>query len=137
MHLYAQDKRADIIVADDQLSISIGKHGQNIRLASQLVGWQLEVFSQTQWKEHAENLPQKASAADEVKESKEEKAQGATIADLSGVGKKLVELLTEKGFDTLEKIAQSSVEALSEIKGVSSAKAEKIIEEAKAFIVKK
>ncbi|HQL42006.1 MAG TPA: transcription termination factor NusA, partial [Candidatus Omnitrophota bacterium] len=61
MHLYAAERRADIVVADDQLSIAIGKHGQNIRLASQLVGWQLEVFSLTQWKEHAEKLPEKSS----------------------------------------------------------------------------
>lgn len=133
MHLYAQDKRADIIVADDQLSIAIGKHGQNIRLASQLVGWQLEVFSETQWKEHADKLPQK-----EVKTTAEEGGTAASeIAELSGVGKKLVELLTEKGFDTLKKIAQSSVDELSAIKGLGKVKAEKIIKEAKALAEKK
>lgn len=133
MHLYAQDKRADIIVADDQLSIAIGKHGQNIRLASQLVGWQLEVFSETQWKEHADKLPQKQAKAT----AEEGEAAASEIAELSGVGKKLVELLTEKGFDTLEKIAQSSVDELSTIKGLGKVKAEKIIKEAKALAEKK
>lgn len=137
MHLYAQDKHADIIVADDQLSISIGKHGQNIRLASQLVGWQLEVFSETQWKEHADNLPQKEAKPAEAKKEEGEKGEGSGIADLSGVGDKLVELLTEKGFDTLEKIAQSSAEELSEIKGLGKVKAEKIIKEAKSLTAKK
>jgi N utilization substance protein A len=134
MHLYASDKRADIVVADDQLSIAIGKHGQNIRLASQLVGWHLEVFSETQWKEHAQNLPQKST---EIVEPEQEKEQGASIADLTGVGEKLVGLLNEKGFDTLEKIAASSAEELSAVKGLGEVKAQKIIKEAKKIINKK
>ncbi|MCX5681801.1 MAG: helix-hairpin-helix domain-containing protein, partial [Candidatus Omnitrophica bacterium] len=83
---------------------------------------------------HAENLPQKESKTDEAKKGE---GKVASIADLSGVGKKLVELLTEKGFDTLEKIAQSSDEELSAIKGLGKVKAGKIIKEAKALIVKK
>ena len=134
MYLYANDKRADIVVADDQLSIAIGKHGQNIRLASQLVGWQLEVFSETQWKEHAQSLPQKTEPAAQIPEG-EPKAAG--IGDLPGVGEKLIALLTEKGLDTLEKIAESSIEELSTIKGLGKVKAEKIIAEAAKMINKK
>lgn len=46
-----QNKKANIIVADDQLSLAIGRHGQNVRLASELVGWELNIFSPTQWQE--------------------------------------------------------------------------------------
>ncbi len=136
MYLYASDKRADIVVPDDQLSIAIGKHGQNIRLAGQLVGWQLEVFSETQWKEHAQNLPQQSLEVIQPNEGVGENEEGS-IADLSGVGEKLVVLLNEKGWDTLEKIAASSVEELSVIKGLGKVKAEKMIKEAKKMINKK
>jgi len=45
------DKKANVIVADDQLSLAIGKQGQNVRLASKLLGWELDLFSYTQWQE--------------------------------------------------------------------------------------
>jgi len=47
-------KKANIIVADDQLSLAIGKKGQNVRLASQLVGWELDLFSFEQWQKAQE-----------------------------------------------------------------------------------
>ncbi|MBF0532403.1 MAG: transcription termination/antitermination protein NusA [Candidatus Omnitrophica bacterium] len=50
IQLSYEDKKANIIVADDQLSLAIGKHGQNVRLASQLVGWELDLFTFEQWK---------------------------------------------------------------------------------------
>jgi N utilization substance protein A len=59
-----EEKKANIIVADDQLSLSIGKHGQNVRLASQLVGWELNLFTMDQWKDYQEE--------DEEEEDKEE-----------------------------------------------------------------
>jgi len=127
MHLNAEEKRASVVVPDDQLSIAIGKHGQNIRLASQLVGWQLDVFSLTQWAEHGESLPQKAPVV----------IEGSSLADLSGVGDKLITALTQQGFKSLGNIADSDPEELSQIKGLGKVKAEKIIKEAKKILKKK
>ncbi|MDP8266096.1 MAG: transcription termination factor NusA [Candidatus Aceula meridiana] len=127
MHLNVEEKRANVVVPDDQLSIAIGKHGQNIRLASQLVGWQLDVFSLTQWAEHGESLPQKSSVV----------VEGSSLADLSGVGDKLIAALTEQGFKSLGNIAESSSEELSQIKGLGKVKAGKIIKEAKKILKKK
>ena len=45
------DKIANIIVAEDQLSLAIGRQGQNVRLASELVGWELDIYSMDQWKQ--------------------------------------------------------------------------------------
>jgi transcription termination/antitermination protein NusA len=60
-------KRAEVIVADDQLSLAIGKHGQNVRLASRLVGWELDVrtkaMSEAAAIEAAKLAEQKAAAA--------------------------------------------------------------------------
>lgn len=129
MHIHAQERRADIIVADDQLSIAIGKHGQNIRLASQLLGWQLNVFSQAQWEEHGDHLPQRS----EIVRSKDE----PSLADLSGIGDKMIAALTAEGFKNLIDIAESSAVDLLKVKGLGKVKAEKIFKEAKKIIKKK
>lgn len=51
MQLITDDKRVNIIVDEDQLSLAIGKYGQNVRLASKLVGWELDIYSAKQWEE--------------------------------------------------------------------------------------
>ncbi|MBF0386634.1 MAG: transcription termination/antitermination protein NusA [Candidatus Omnitrophica bacterium] len=65
MQLLSLDKKANIIVADDQLSIAIGRYGQNVRLASKLVGWELDIFSAKQWEE---NLKEAAEETEDVQE---------------------------------------------------------------------
>jgi len=117
------DKKANIIVADDQLSLAIGRHGQNVRLASQLVEWELNLFSFEQWKE-----------IQEQQEGDEDDEEEVSIADLSGVGAKLISQLTEAGFDMLEKIAEADVDALIKIKGLGKVKAEKMIKEASELL---
>lgn len=131
-------KKANIIVAEDQLSLAIGKRGQNVRLASQLVGWELNIFSFDQW--------QQLQKQEETREGQEEKAgalekklkeHSSNVIDLSGVGDKLLMELTEAGFDTLEKIAQASVNDLTKVKGLGKIKANKMIEESKSLLKKK
>jgi len=117
------EKKANIIVADDQLSLAIGRHGQNVRLASQLVEWELNLFSFEQWKEIQEQQDEEEDGEEEV-----------SIADLSGVGAKLIGQLTEAGFDMLEKISEASVEDLTKIKGLGKVKAEKMIKEASELL---
>ena len=51
MQLIPDEKRVNIIVDEDQLSLAIGKYGQNVRLASKLVGWELDIYSAKQWEE--------------------------------------------------------------------------------------
>lgn len=137
----SDDKRANLIVAEDQLSLAIGKRGQNVRLASELVGWDLNIFTAEQWKKHLDELlggPGPLPEKEEPKsESKEEAKEEVGMEDLAGVGEKLLELLKESGFDTLEKLAAASVDQLTEIKGVGAAKAEKIIASAKDLLKEK
>ena len=117
-------KKANIIVADDQLSLAIGRHGQNVRLASQLVEWELNLFSFEQWKEIQEGQ----------KQDEEEGEEEVSIADLPGVGAKLIGQLTEAGFDMLEKIAETNIKDLIQIKGLGKVRAEKIIKEANKLL---
>jgi Transcription elongation factor len=86
-------QRAEVIVDDDQLSLAIGRHGQNVRLASKLVGWELNIRSKADAKEKKE-----------VKEKeKEEVAEEISLTQLTGVGKAMAENLKKAGFDTVEK----------------------------------
>jgi len=105
-------KNALVIVADDQLSLAIGKAGQNVRLAARLTGWHIDIKSESQ-----------------MKEAKE--AEVRDLTKLPGVGKVTAQLLSQHGFTNLEKIASSSISELTKISGIGAKLAEKIYQAAK------
>ncbi len=125
--LHKEVKKAEVIVAEDQLSLSIGKHGQNVRLASKLVGWDLDLFSVPQYQEKQQ---QGGRAEEEVEQEEIE----VSLRDLSGIGEKLIGLLVEAGYDSLERIAEATPEELSKIKGLGKVKAERMVTEAREMI---
>lgn len=116
--------KAEVIVDDDQLSLAIGKHGQNVRLAGQLIGWEFDIRTKTTAGIVAE------------KEKKEEKKLKAELhlEELSGVGKKTKATLQEAGFKNVEDIVKADIQDLIKIKGISNKKAEKLIAEAKKLV---
>ncbi len=81
MQLISEEKRVNIIVDEDQLSLAIGKYGQNVRLASKLVGWELDIYSAKQWEEKhkaaetQEPTPPVADTTPTDEDSKEEEEQ--------------------------------------------------------------
>jgi transcription antitermination factor NusA-like protein len=83
MQLISEEKRVNIIVDEDQLSLAIGKYGQNVRLASKLVGWELDIYSAKQWEEKQKKTnPQENQEASKAtdktpsdEDSKEEEEQ--------------------------------------------------------------
>ncbi|MBF0331078.1 MAG: transcription termination/antitermination protein NusA [Candidatus Omnitrophica bacterium] len=81
MQLLSLEKKANIIVADDQLSIAIGRYGQNVRLAGRLLGWELDIFSANQWEEHLKQqsgeTTKEVEVVEEVVEEVEEPAGDA------------------------------------------------------------
>ncbi len=107
----AEAKRAVVIVEDDQLSLAIGKRGQNVRLASKLTGWQLEIRSKSQVS--AVELP---------------------LRSLTGVGPLLEQRLHEARIMTVQQLATQTVEQLTAIKGVGEKTAQKLVEAAKAAL---
>jgi N utilization substance protein A len=115
-----ENQKAEVIVDQDQLSLAIGKHGQNVRLASRLVGWELDIRTK------------ETAAAEPEKEKKEEQLK----IKISGVGEKTQALLNEAGFTSIEKIAGLDIGDLIKIDGIGKKKAEKIIEQAKKIIKK-
>lgn len=114
-----EKKQALVIVPDDQLAIAIGKDWQNIKLASKVCGWELEVKSESQ--KNQEGL----EAAQMLQE---------TLADVEGIGPKIAEVLVKAGFNSVEKIASLTPEHLATLQGVGEKTAEKIIEGAKKYL---
>jgi N utilization substance protein A len=108
IELERDDKRAKVLVANDQLSLAIGKKGQNVRLASKLVGWEIDVRS-------------KEVLEEETKE----------LAKLKSIGKKIAAVLVDAGYRNVAVIAKAQSEELAKLKGIGKLKAAKIIKEAK------
>lgn len=142
-------QKAEVIVADDQLSLAIGKHGQNVRLASRLIGWELDIRTKdTAAKEAAAQVlggdipaaaprEEASEAAAEIasekpkSKKKKEKEAAVSLEGLEGVGEKTLESLQEAGMRTVEDIVNAGIEGLTQIKGIGQKKAEKILEQAK------
>lgn len=116
----ATDKKALIIVPDDQLAIAIGKDWQNIKLASRLTGWDLTVKSETQ-KAHSEQV-----AVENIQR---------LFAKVEGIGDKMSEVLQKAGFTTVEQLAQATPEHLATVQGIGEKMAENIIAGAKKYLV--
>ncbi|MBN2453573.1 MAG: transcription termination/antitermination protein NusA [Candidatus Omnitrophica bacterium] len=130
-----ENKKIEVIVPDDQLSIGIGKHGQNIRLASKLVGWEMDIRGKEEkvkaiFGEKPAGEPKEAEGAGT--ETEEAPLIGKTrLTDLSGVGAKVEKVLVAAGYDTVQKIKCLTAEDLTNLDGIGKKTAEKIIKSAK------
>ena len=114
----------DCVVEDDQLSLAIGKKGQNVRLASALIGLKIEIKGETEVKgEVAEALTRMLQAS---------RMRQTPLSDIAGIGGKTAEKLTAVGIESLADLLDKSAEELSEIPGIGAATAEKVLEAARA-----
>jgi N utilization substance protein A len=131
----------EVVVEDKQLSLAIGKKGQNVRLAAKLVGWRIDIKSEEEKRREVEAQFEGLEAASEgeaetaavLDESAAETADadgGAETAapfTLSGVGDRTVRKLVDAGFANAEAVAAASVAQLAEIPGIGDKTAEKIL----------
>jgi len=115
---YHDDNSMTVVVEDDRLSLAIGKYGQNARLAAKLVGWKINILSESEYKEQKR-------VEDQLK---------IYVSELLGVGKKLKEKLTKSGIETIQDLAKSSIETLTQIEGVGQKRAASLIEAAKKYL---
>jgi N utilization substance protein A len=114
----------DCVVEDDQLSLAIGKKGQNVRLASALIGMKIEIKGETEVKgEVAEALTRMLMAS---------RLKQVTVGDVPGITPKAAERLASAGIGSLSELLEKGVAELSEIPGIGAATAEKILEAARA-----
>ena len=140
------ERTAIVVVSDQQLSLAIGKKGQNVRLAAKLTGWKVDIMSESEYeKERMKEQEREISeaVAQEIRLSEEkdkqqgqekEKRKVISVDDLSGVGGKIAELLREHGYDTVDKIAQASPEALMAIPKIGEKIALKILASAQELL---
>ncbi len=111
----ATDKHLEVVVDDTQLSLAIGKKGQNVRLAAKLLGWKIDIKSE---EEKRQEVEQQMSAL---------VTQTVTPLELvTGLGEGLVEKLKEAGVNTVESLADMTPEQLEAIEGIGPKTVEKI-----------
>jgi N utilization substance protein A len=112
------EKSMEVVVPDDQLSLAIGKRGQNVRLASKLSGWHLDVTSESNYNR----------ALKETYDS---------LLQLEGVGEKTALALYQGGFRSADELAGAQVADLMQLAEIGEEKAAKIIESAAELVRKK
>ena len=105
----------EVIVPDDFLSVAIGKRGQNVRLASKLTGWHLDVNSESSYSEAM-------------------KSGYDSLVALPGVGISMADSLFEKGLYSAEELIKVSVDDLTQIRGIGEEKAAALIENAENYL---
>jgi N utilization substance protein A len=117
------EKHMEVIVDDSQLSLAIGKKGQNVRLAAKLLTWRIDIKSEEEKRQEVES--QMAALV----------APGAPVSVLVdyGLPDKLLETLLQTGVGTIEKLGGMTPEQLEEIPGIGSQLVEKIQEAVNAY----
>lgn len=114
----------EVIVAEDQLSLAIGKKGQNVRLATRLVGWDINIISESVIKKEIALQMGKMMASGEA----------VPVSALEGVSASDAEDLKAKGITDVETLAATSIDDLCEILNLSVDEAETILASAKAVV---
>src|SRR5271168_4894699 len=116
-----EDERVEVVVPDEQLSLAIGRRGQNVRLASQLTGWQIDIMTESQESERRQRefaertvLFQEALDVDEV----------------------IAQLLVTEGFATVEDVAYVEANEIAAIEGFDEDTAEEIQARARDYLDK-
>jgi N utilization substance protein A len=151
-----EDRSALAVVADAQLSLAIGKKGQNVRLAAKLTGWKIDILSESEYEqerqkerdqeieaaiaEETRKLAQDTEAAETMEaehaEAEAEAKAASDITNIEGVGPKTAEQLKLAGYDTIEKIAAMSDEEVLAVPTIGEKTAQKIILSARALVNK-
>ncbi len=117
-----ESRNVEVVLSEEQLSLAIGRRGQNIKLVSQLTGWHIDMMNEAQESEHRIN---------ETKERVELFMRALDIDDM------MAHLLIQEGFSKVEDIAYIALEELAGIEGFDDALAEELQNRAKAHLIVK
>jgi transcription termination/antitermination protein NusA len=109
------EKQIEVIVDDTQLSLAIGKKGQNVRLAAKLLGWKIDIKSEEEKRQEVEQQMQAMSGG-----------PSTPIEHVSELGEAIIQKLVAHGITTVEALADMTPEELEEVPGIGEKTLEKI-----------
>jgi N utilization substance protein A len=111
--------RIEVVVPDDQLSLAIGRRGQNVRLASQLTGWDIDILTE---------------AEESERRTEEFKSRSKMFIDALDVDDVIAHLLVTEGFSSVEEVAFVPTEDLTDIEGFDEGIASELQQRARVFL---
>jgi N utilization substance protein A len=111
----ATDKHLEVVVDDSQLSLAIGKKGQNVRLAAKLLGWKIDIKSEEEKRQEVEQEMESLVTQ-----------QATPLERVTDLGEVLIGKLHEAGINTVEALADMTPEQLEEMPGIGPKTVEKI-----------
>ena len=114
-----ENNTADVVLSKDQLSLAIGRGGQNVKLASKITGIKIEVMTEEE---------EKTKRLTEFKENTEALMSALDVEEV------IAQLLVAEGFDSVESIAESEIDVLEKIQGFDTSIAEEIRERAIEYL---
>ncbi|MBC6403094.1 MAG: transcription termination/antitermination protein NusA, partial [Hyphomonadaceae bacterium] len=113
------DNRIEVVVPDEQLSLAIGRRGQNVRLASKLSGWAIDILTEEQESERRQ---------------KEFIERSELFMDALDVDEMIAQLLVSEGFETIEEVGYVALEEVTSIEGFDEETAEELQTRAREFL---
>jgi N utilization substance protein A len=114
-----EDERVEVVVPDEQLSLAIGRRGQNVRLASQLTGWQIDIITESQ---------------DSERRQREFAERTQLFQEALDVDEVIAQLLATEGFSSVDEIAYAEPDEIATIEGFDEDTAEELQARAREFL---
>ncbi|NHN84405.1 transcription termination/antitermination protein NusA [Acetobacter musti] len=114
--------RVEVVVPDEQLSLAIGRRGQNVRLASQLTRWDIDILTE---------------AEESERRQEEFRRRSGLFVEALDVDDVIAGLLVTEGFDTIEELAYADPDELAGIEGFDDSVVEELVRRAEGFLVRK
>jgi N utilization substance protein A len=108
VYIDEENRHMEVVVADDQLSLAIGKKGQNVRLASKLTGWKIDIKSESRMEKISSEILEK-------------------FKDLPQIGDVASRILYNEGFRSVKEVAEVDPEELAKVLGYEKEKAAEIV----------
>ncbi|HEU4763384.1 MAG TPA: transcription termination factor NusA, partial [Gemmatimonadales bacterium] len=117
-----ETKTIQAVVDEDQLSLAIGRNGQNVRLASELTGWKIDLYSSREWLERGGEGPLFAPLPAE-----DEAARRIPLAELEGLPAEITAILANAGLTTLDDVLDLERDDIARIAGMTPETTEQLL----------